>query len=129
MPVVMDFIRVRRVRGISDEMIQSLLELISELLSPPGSMASKTNTAFLLTNAEHLDALLDLLEDSDLHTTILTLQVGYSTVACGCTRVFPLSSALFCLDLLLLRPSGFGKARCYCYKAPRTNDRYRMMVI
>jgi len=75
LPVVLDFIRVRRVKGISDDLIQSLLELVNGLLSPPGAEASKINTGVLLASPDNLEALLDLLEDSDLFSTIVTLQV------------------------------------------------------
>ena len=81
LPVVMDFIKVRRVKGVSDDLIQSLLELVKGLLSPPGSEASKINTGFLLASPENIEALLDLLEDSDLFTTIVTHQVRIGSLS------------------------------------------------
>jgi hypothetical protein len=71
-PVIMDFIKARRMKQVDEATTNGLLQLLTTLLAP--SASGTEVLALLLREPENLDALLELLEESDVYTVVLMLE-------------------------------------------------------
>lgn len=74
MPVLVDYLAATKLRKVDEASAQGLLELLKDLLE--SDVAASDTLKALLQSPKNIDTLLELLEGSEMYTTILTLEVG-----------------------------------------------------